>query len=135
VVVGVATGPGFISPVFEAGERLLVVELDGERELRRQAVSWSRMSPIERAELLQRLGVDLLICGGISRPNEQLIRGAGVELIPWVCGSTEEVLAAFKAGGLEQPTFRMPGCGRRRRARRGGCGRGRGRGRGCMPWS
>ena len=73
-----------------------------------------------RADRLAQQGVDTLICGAISRALESLLTARGVQVIPRVCGSVDEVLGAFCTGELDDERFAMPGCcdGRRRRQRR-----------------
>lgn len=125
--VAVPVSAGRVSPVFDVAGRLLLVDLDGQSELNRQEVPLGEENPAHRAKHLAQLGIDVLICGAISRPLEMLLLDAGVEVVPHICGDLEAVLQAFRARGLENETFVMPGCcGRRRRFRggRGHCGRG-----------
>ena len=116
---------GRISPVFDVARHLLVVEIDGgvESERREEAIDGTDL--VRRAEEVSRSGVDVLICGAISRPLETMLAAGGVEVIPHTCGSAEEVLRAFLAGQFTAQSFLMPGCcGRRRRFERGGLGAG-----------
>lgn len=117
-----------ISPVFDASRRLLVVALEDGRETDRYDVSLDEESSPARARRILDLGVDVLICGGISRSLSALLIDLRVEVIPWVSGSPEQVLAAYLLDGLSSPRFTMPGCrrhrGRRRRRAEGFCGYG-----------
>jgi predicted Fe-Mo cluster-binding NifX family protein len=55
--------------------------------------------------------VEVLICGAISRYfYSLLINVAGIDVIPWVSGSIEEVLNAYMKGNLYRQKFLMPGC-------------------------
>ena len=122
-----------VSPVFDVAERLVLVDLEGPSELRREEVPLREQDLAQRARHLAQLGVDVLICGAISQPLETMLLAAGVEVVPHICGDLEAVLEAFRSGELENETFVMPGCcGRRRRFRGGGgrCRRGFGRQRG-----
>jgi len=111
-----------VSPVFDAAGSLLVIEHEGGREIGRQRMALPQVGMRERVVRLQELGVRTLVCGALSRPLEQGLRAAGIEVVPLVCGGAEEVLAAFLEGRLVQEQFAMPGCcGYRRRARRGRC--------------
>lgn len=115
-----------ISPVFDVARNVLIVEVDHGAELQRQDTAFDVEDPQKRAAQLVWAGVDVLICGAISRPLETAVSSAGIEVIPQRCGNVEEVLAAFSKGQLRQDAFLMPGCcGRRRRLRAGGrrCGR------------
>jgi hypothetical protein len=74
-------------------------------------------NPFERAQLLPRLGVDLLICGMISQTQQTALASAGIRIIPHICGRTEEVIAALLDGRIENGALLMPGCGGRKRMR------------------
>ena len=105
-----------VSPVFDAGRRVVLVDIEGGREIRRtvQIIEEPELGP--RARRVAELGADVLICGAISRPLETMLLSAGVEVIPQTCGSLEAVIRAFLSGRLTERAFMMPGsCGRRRR--------------------
>ena len=80
--------------------------------------------------IIVKLGVEVLICGAISRPLAEMITDSGIRLIPFLSGDVEEVIQAFLAGNLPNSAFLMPGCCGRRRRFRSGRGRGAQRGRG-----
>jgi len=98
MIVGIAIGTEAISPVFEVSNELLTVELKGGEELRRQTIPWRETAPLDRVDILRRLGVETLIC---SLPVELWIRSAGIKVIPRIYGPAEDALAKFKAGELE----------------------------------
>jgi len=130
--VAIATWTGRVSPVFDAAEHLLVVDVEDGGEVGRQEVALGDAPVPVRTRRLVELGVNVLICGAISWPLEARVVAAGVQVIPQICGPTEEVLRAFVTGPWTQQAFRMPGCTgrcRRRRRFRGSGGRGFGRGR------
>ena len=58
---------GRVSPVFDVSRRLLVVEAQGGVEVDRCEVPLGEESPPHRAGRLVDMGVDVLICGGVSR--------------------------------------------------------------------
>jgi predicted Fe-Mo cluster-binding NifX family protein len=80
----------------------------------------------EKVNQFEALGVEVLLCGAISRPLERMIRASGVKVIPCLRGSIEEIIRAYLDGGLSDPRFTLPGfdpgagCVRGRRRRRGG---------------
>jgi len=128
--VGITAWNGRVSPVLDAAGEILVVDLPGRGAGERRPLSGGTVR--ERADEIVGLRLDALICGAVSRPLGSLLSAAGVNLVPWVAGEVDEVLAAFEAGGLVDPSFVMPGCGRRagrrmwRRGLRDGGGRGMG---------
>lgn len=70
-----------------------------------------------RARRIVELGVDVLICGAISRPLEAMLLSAGVEVVAQTCGQAEEDFQAFLLGQLTERAFLLPGCCGRRRLR------------------
>jgi predicted Fe-Mo cluster-binding NifX family protein len=129
--VGIATWDGRLSPVFDVARYLLVVDVEDNTEVGRRQMSLEESQLASRARRLTELGVQVLICGAISRPLEAMLVSAGVHVIPQTCGPVEDVLQAFLQQQLANDAFLMPGCcGRRRRFRRGQCRDGR---RGASP--
>jgi len=112
---------GRLSPVFDVCGRLWVVETDGRREIGRDDVAITGAEPLDRVLQLSALGIDVLICGAISRYLEAAVASAGIRVLAEVCGPVETVLAGFLARGRTASCHRMPGC--RRRQRRHGHGR------------
>jgi predicted Fe-Mo cluster-binding NifX family protein len=131
VKIGIAAGVERLSPVFETGERLLVLELHQNHEVNRRELRWPDSSPAARVKFLVDLGVDTLVCGAITRQTEDLLLGAGLEVKPWLCGEVDQIVRALLRGTLSQAEFLMPGCCRHRRqagdAQRSGGWRRRGR--------
>lgn len=120
---------GRISPVFDASQKLLLIDVAGGQEgARSEAVLTEQAFPL-RAAKVKDLGATVLLCGAISRPLATLVASSGVKVVPFLAGEVEDVLAAYLAGRLPAPEFMMPGCpcparGRRRRqGYRGGQGR------------
>jgi len=118
-LVGVPNWQGRVSPVFDVAERLLVVEFLDGCETSRRLEPLDQTRPQFRVERLAALGVDVLICGAISSPLQQLVIGRGIRVLSQICGDVEEVLVAFHDGTLGQRRYAMPGCcGRQSRQRR-----------------
>lgn len=115
--------------MFDTAGRILLVSVEDGREV-------SRMDSLLKEETLHRRvkwlvdnGVNVLVCGAISRPLATITASSGIELIPWMAGDAEEILKAFLEGRLPNPRFLMPGCcagARRFRRRWGRFRRGRG---------
>lgn len=122
--IAVPTWEGRVSPVFDTARRILVVHVEnGEIRSRREESLAGGMPPAITAQL-GGLGVNVLICGAVSRPLANMIVASGIELIPFAGGDVDEILRAFLAGKVLEPAFLMPGC----RRMRGGVGRRRCRG-------
>ena len=118
---------GHVSSVFDFAHKLLVIELDNEGEKGRQEIVLVEQSDPERVTTLKQLGIGVLICGAISRPLAELINASGIQVLPFVTGSTEHIVNAYKTGQLSQPQYTLlgfwPGARRsfhRHRCRKGG---------------
>jgi predicted Fe-Mo cluster-binding NifX family protein len=100
---------GRVSSVFDFAHKLLVVEFEKGREKARQEIILVEQSGPNRAATLKELGVGVLICGAISRPLAEMINGSGIQVLPFVSGSTEQIINAYKTGRLSQPQYILPG--------------------------
>ena len=77
----------------------------------------------DKAGQLESVGVDVLICGAISRALANMVTASGIQLLPYVTGRVNDVLLAYLNDQLVQAQFIRPGCwpgarkgfGRRRR--------------------
>jgi len=124
--VAFATWNDRIAPLFDVTRRLHVVDTAGRRVVQESEESLDEQAPAGRAARLAALGIDALVCGAISRPQEALILAHGLTVVPFVSGELREVVAAWRTGRLASDTFAMPGCGRGQGRRfRGGRGWGR----------
>jgi predicted Fe-Mo cluster-binding NifX family protein len=115
--VAIPDWQGRISPVFDVAAHLLVAEVVDGHVRERLTVPLTTEDMQARVRQVAALGVNVLVCGVLSRPLECALANAGVEVVPRLCGDVECVLASYIAGQLGQGSFLMPGCcGRRRRA-------------------
>jgi predicted Fe-Mo cluster-binding NifX family protein len=123
MVIALPVWMGRVSPVLDTAERLCVVRSGPDGSERLEVVLGDRLLAL-RAAQLSSLGVDVLICGALSRPLLIMLEGAGIRVIPWVTGCVDEVVAAFCSGRLEDARFSLPGHDRagpgHRRRYRGG---------------
>ncbi len=127
--IAVADWDGFISPVFDTARRVRLVDTDLPADSETLWLELTEADPAKRALRLSEWGVSVLICGAISRPLETMIAAQGIRVEPRVCGSTDEVVRAFREHQAISDAFLMPGCCRRgggsggqRRRRRCGFG-------------
>ncbi len=100
-----------ISPLFDSTRMVLIAEVVRHTIREKHFRELDCESSFSRAEKLNELGVDVLICGGITDFFARLIEGHHIEIIPFVVGSVEEVLDAYVSGkSLLEKKFRVPGC-------------------------
>ena len=98
-----------ISPVFDSCSRVLLVDLEYNREIKRAEITFEYFSELERLTMLSRLGVTNVICAGISQSLHDKLTAAKISPIAGIVGEIGEVLSAFKCGELKDPRFYMPG--------------------------
>ena len=112
-----------VSTTFDFSEKLLIVELESGREISRREVNSEGGSLAGRVADIKNNGGEVLLCGAISRPLARAVQREGIQIIPFVTGDIDSVLAAYLCGKLTEPCFLQPGCrpGARRRWRRGRC--------------
>ena len=123
--IAIAVWQSRVSPVFDVAGRLLVVEAESGRETSRTEETIAEPFLPRKVRRLRELGVNVLICGAISRPLAAMIAQAGIAVIPWIAGEVDQVLKGYLDGQLPDPRFLMPGCGRGHRWRRRGHRHGR----------
>ncbi|PKN35814.1 MAG: hypothetical protein CVU61_01340 [Deltaproteobacteria bacterium HGW-Deltaproteobacteria-19] len=101
---------GHVATVFEAADEMVVIENlpEGDRVQRMEFLKGS--SPLDRAVHLKDLGIDVLICGALSRSAAHRVEAAGIRLIPFVRGPVEEVIDAFREDRLDGERYFLPGC-------------------------
>ena len=99
-----------VSTTFDFARNLLIVEADGGREISRREVPLGDEPLDKKARRIQDLSVQVMLCGAISRPLAQAISRAGIQIIPFVTGQVDDVLAAYLCGRLTDPHFLQPGC-------------------------
>ncbi len=117
-----------VSSAFDFANILLLVDIQNGSENKRQEISLKTDSIFQKANQLKSLGVEVLICGAISRALASQVVSSGIEVLPYVLGPVDEILNAYMTGQLGQSKYAMP-CSwpgaRKGFRRRRGCRRGR----------
>src|SRR4030042_3900748 len=103
--IAIPVWDGCVSSAFDFSHTLLLVELENGGEARRSEISSPAQSVPEKANELKTLGVEVLICGAISRSLASLVSASGIKVLPYVVGQTDEILEAYLMGRLVQPQF------------------------------
>lgn len=116
---------GGISTVFDSAEQLLIVETETADSDKITLQKFVATDPAGRAAELKHRGVDVLICGAISRPMQALIMAQGIIVHPFVRGEVHAIITAYRNNTLGLSVFSLPGC--RKRAMGAGFCRQRGR--------
>jgi len=71
-------------------------------------------APVRRAVQLAETGIEVLVCGAISRTLHELLTARGIAVLPFMAGDLQEIVACWVDGRLPGEAFVMPGCRRRR---------------------
>ncbi|MGD2124534.1 MAG: NifB/NifX family molybdenum-iron cluster-binding protein [Desulfobacteraceae bacterium] len=98
-----------ISPVLDTASRLLVLDIEDQSEAARLEIYFDEHDLSRRRFRIQALGVDILICGAVSRPFLRMLTASGVSVIPGISGHAEDVIRGCLQGNLSQSRFLMPG--------------------------
>lgn len=107
-----------VSPVFDTALKLLVVDLEKNRESSRLVYHIGEEDLSWKCHRIESLAPDVIICGAISQFFLNILRASDMKVIEHISGRTEEVLDAYLKGNIMNSRFLMPGCKRQRR----GCG-------------
>ena len=112
-----------VSPRFDCAPDVLLVTVDGDRVTGRESCSLQGRNSLARVNWLCQRGVDVIICGGISRFSLRSLMNRGLRVFPWVTGDVEDTVKLFLSGQLQPGLIIEPGKRPRRRHRRakGGC--------------
>ena len=111
-----------ISPVFDAAQMLLVVEIENNKIISRHYEPLYPELPARLAGRLAEMNVAVLICGAISEMPANILEANGIKLVPFITGDAGEIIDAYVKDVPFMTAFSMPGC-RRKRHRYAGKGK------------
>jgi predicted Fe-Mo cluster-binding NifX family protein len=98
-----------VSPLFDSAAQLLIAETGSKNILKQDIINVESLSLFQRTDLLVKLGVNIFVCGGITRPILDNIRNKNITVIPFVCGNVKDLLTAIIKGKDVKNIFAMPG--------------------------
>jgi len=99
-----------IAPVFDAAHSLLIADIKNQII---KYIAHESFNPLFEARFIGKLNhlhIDVFICGAISQTHSTLIEANGIQLIPFISGSVNEILESYARGQSLTPAFLMPGC-------------------------
>jgi predicted Fe-Mo cluster-binding NifX family protein len=106
-----------IAPVFDTARYVLVLELVDNRTISNRQEFLLEEQPLHKILQLQNMGVEVLVCGAVSRPVCEMIIDQGIKVFSFVAGELQMIVQAWLQGEIEHEKFAMPGCRGRRRMR------------------
>jgi len=92
-----------VSPRFCFAPEVLVVEVEGRREVRRTLLTLGNATCPDRLRLLAGRGVSLLVCGGFNSAFLGDAERAGIHVVWGVSGSVDDALRDILAGKTASP--------------------------------
>ncbi len=107
-----------VSPVFDASQRLLIVEIEGGCVSGQYYHSFNPSLLEGLIDFLSQHEIVLLVCGAVTQETTDTLQQASVKVISFITGTEQEVL---QMALLEKPTWdllKMPGCRRKSCCRR-----------------
>ncbi|MDQ7784929.1 MAG: NifB/NifX family molybdenum-iron cluster-binding protein [Desulfomonilaceae bacterium] len=107
--VAIPEHQGRVAPVFDTCRRVLIFSQNAEGAVPLGHEDWSDTGRHARPARLKELGVDMLLCGGISGWMEGQLGVQGIQTMPWLAGEVPEILEAFRLGRVTEPQYAMPG--------------------------
>jgi predicted Fe-Mo cluster-binding NifX family protein len=108
--IAIANWNDRVSPVLDSAASLTVIEHGAAGETARRVLRLDGTEVGSRARQLNGLGLDVLICGAVSRPLYELLVTGGFEIVAFVAGEVDQVLTTFLRGGLPDRALVLPGC-------------------------
>ena len=98
-----------VSPVLDSCRNMLVIDVEQGAEVRRETVYMDEMSLTERCGIFTKLGIVIVICGGVSEIFANILLGGHIRLVNGIAGDVDDVITAFLGEYLDKPQFYMPG--------------------------
>ena len=69
-----------VSPVFDSSTRVMLVDIEHNKEIERSEIYLDKLSMTERATILQKLKVKTIICSGISDMLHNMLQSVKINL-------------------------------------------------------
>lgn len=89
-----------VAPCFEHCATMAVFQVDEDGALEQIDYPLRSREPFDRVRLLRDRQVDCVICSAVQDVYEDVLRTTGLEVISWVSGFVEDLLAMYLRGEL-----------------------------------
>lgn len=86
---------------FGQTERFAVYEVQNKKVLTKTIVNTNGSGHGALADILKKIGAEILICGGIGGGAKAALAEAGIKLYPGVTGTSDSAVEAFLSGNLD----------------------------------
>lgn len=98
-----------IAPVFDVARHLVLIEVESGRIVSETDGTLPADDLGEKVRLLAGFGVNVLVCGAVSRFLHGLVASYGITVVPFVAGDLREIIQAWLDDRLDE-RYAMPGC-------------------------
>jgi len=96
-----------VAPRFDRSPELVLVSIDDYGTVKEKKVfPTATLKPKEVVELLGRLEVTTLICGGVKEDSQQALKRVKIQFIDNVIGNVEDILIRYLEGKLKRGNTR-----------------------------
>jgi predicted Fe-Mo cluster-binding NifX family protein len=106
-----------VAPRLPLAKEVVIIELQGKREMGREKVNISLLHPMEIPHFLASQGVTKVIAGGVNWHLQEMLRVHNIDVIWGIIGAVDEVLEFYLKKGLRDGMGPCPPPRRRRRFR------------------
>ncbi len=100
-----------VAPCFEYCATMAIFNIAESGTVEQVDFPLQSREPFDRVRLLRDQKVDAVICGGMQSFYEDLLKASGFEVISWVSGFVDDLLALYIRGELESGTELPEDCG------------------------
>lgn len=107
--VAFATWDNRIAPLFDAARQLHIVKIDAGAITSEHCERLRSDTPARKVMHIAELGVDILVCGAISKPVHAMLSAQGIRVISFVSGDLRDIIRAWLTGNIGDNSFAMPG--------------------------
>lgn len=84
-----------ISNRLDCSENIMLVTVENGNVHESKTIHLVPTNSLERINTLSELGVDVLICNGITKFYSNKLKDSNIKVIPWICGDVKEILALY----------------------------------------
>lgn len=94
-----------ISNRLDCSENILIITVENGVIKRSETIHLVPSNPSTRINMFLILGIDVLICNGITKFYLHKLNDSNIKIIPWISGEIEETLTRYLEGKLITKNF------------------------------
>jgi predicted Fe-Mo cluster-binding NifX family protein len=96
--IAISIFKGKISPRFDVAPELRLYDIKEQKITNEKEISCEGWNDMKRVHRLKELGVEMVVCGGISNYLCETLLNNNINVFPWVTGDVKDVLKKFLKG-------------------------------------